>query len=305
MQKANMSFLKIKDQYLNFIKQQEVMGEPFQDKIGQLNNFYIPISDFIYKKHKKNKKTLIIGLAGGQGSGKSTIAKILKIILKKKYKLNVINFSIDDYYKTLKDRKLMSKKINKLFLIRGVPGTHDIDLIKNHLNILKKKFLTKIKIPKFDKSKDDRVSKNKWIKINKKQDIVIFEGWCVGATSQNDKILKKPINNLEKFEDDKFTWRKKVNNELKTRYKKTFNLIDIFIFLQVPSFKHVYKWRLLQEKKLKIKSKGKKIMNNSQIKNFIMYYERITKNMIKIFSRKANIVIKLDKKHRLNQLKFN
>ena len=165
MQKANMSFLKIKDQYLNFIKQQEVMGEPFQDKIGQLNNFYIPISDFIYKKHKKNKKTLIIGLAGGQGSGKSTIAKILKIILKKKYKLNVINFSIDDYYKTLKDRKLMSKKINKLFLIRGVPGTHDIDLIKNHLNILKKKFLTKIKIPKFDKSKDDRVSKNKWIKI--------------------------------------------------------------------------------------------------------------------------------------------
>ena len=300
-----MSFLKIKDQYLNFIKQQEVMGEPFQDKIGQLNNFYIPISDFIYKKHKKNKKTLIIGLAGGQGSGKSTIAKILKIILKKKYKLNVINFSIDDYYKTLKDRKLMSKKINKLFLTRGVPGTHDIDLIKNHLSILKKKFLTKIKIPKFDKSKDDRVSKNKWIKINKKQDIVIFEGWCVGATSQNDKILKKPINNLEKFEDDKFTWRKKVNNELKTRYKKTFNLIDIFIFLQVPSFKHVYKWRLLQEKKLKLKSKGKKIMNNSQIKNFIMYYERITKNMIKIFSRKANIVIKLDKKHKLNQLKFN
>ena len=300
-----MSFLKIKDQYLNFIKQQEVMGEPFQDKIGQLNNFYIPISDFIYKKHKKNKKTLIIGLAGGQGSGKSTIAKILKIILKKKYKLNVINFSIDDYYKTLKDRKLMSKKINKLFLTRGVPGTHDIDLIKNHLSILKKKFLTKIKIPKFDKSKDDRVSKNKWIKINKKQDIVIFEGWCVGATSQNDKILKKPINNLEKFEDDKFTWRKKVNNELKTRYKKTFNLIDIFIFLQVPSFKHVYKWRLLQEKKLKLKSKGKKIMKNSQIKNLIMYYERMTKNMIKIFSRKANIVIKLDKKHKLNQLKFN
>ena len=77
MQKANMSFLKIKDQYLNFIKQQEVMGEPFQDKIGQLNNFYIPISDFIYKKHKKNKKTLIIGLAGGQGSGKSTIAKMI------------------------------------------------------------------------------------------------------------------------------------------------------------------------------------------------------------------------------------
>ena len=83
MQEANMSFLKIKDHYLTFIKNQEVMGEPFQNKIGQLNNFYIPICDFIYKKYKKNKTALIIGLAGGQGSGKSTIAKILKIILKK------------------------------------------------------------------------------------------------------------------------------------------------------------------------------------------------------------------------------
>ena len=32
---------KIKNKYLKFIKSQEVLSEPFRDKIGQLNNFYL------------------------------------------------------------------------------------------------------------------------------------------------------------------------------------------------------------------------------------------------------------------------
>ena len=50
---------------------------------------------------------------------------IIKIVLKKGFDLNTIIFSIDDFYKTLKERKIMSQKISKLFLTRGVPGTHD------------------------------------------------------------------------------------------------------------------------------------------------------------------------------------
>ena len=93
------------------------------------------------------------------------------------------------------------------------------------------------------------------------------------------KNLKKPINVLEKKEDKNLTWRKKVNNELRLKYKKIFNKIDLLIYLKVPSFKYVFKWRLLQEKKLKKKSKGKKIMSNIQVKKFVMYYERVTKHM--------------------------
>ena len=40
------------------------------------------------------------------------------IILKEKYNLNTVIFSIDDFYKTLKERKAMSKKINPLFFNR-------------------------------------------------------------------------------------------------------------------------------------------------------------------------------------------
>ena len=160
-------------------------------------------------------------------------------------------------------------------------------------------------IPKFDKSTDDRLQKKKWLKVKKKPNIVIFEGWCVGAIAQKNKDLKFPINKLEKQKDNKKVWRKKVNFELKKDYKKIFNLIDKLIFLKVPSFKYVLKWRLLQEKKLRITSKGNKTMTDKQIKNFVMYYERLTKHMLKTLPKKANIVISIDEKHRLKSIKFN
>ena len=66
----------------------------------------------------------------------------------------------------------------------------------------------------------------------------------------------------------------------------------------------MYKWRLLQEKKLKAASKGKKIMNSEQVKKFIMYYERITKHMLKTLPKTADTVISIDIKHRLKSIKF-
>ena len=294
---------EVKKKYLNFIKSQEVLSEPFRDKEGQLNDFYLPIAELIKKKFKK--KTSIIGLSGGQGSGKSTISKILKIILKEKYNLETAIFSIDDFYKTLKQRKEMAKVVHPLFCIRGVPGTHDTRLLLDCIKRLRKKNFRKVMIPKFDKSIDNRLPKKKWQVIKKKPDVIIFEGWCVGATPQRNKDLIKPINLLEKVKDKKKIWRKKVNNELKIKYKKIFNFIDLIIFLKVPSFKHVFKWRLLQENKLKLSSKGKKIMSLKEIKNFVMHYERLTKHMLKNMSKKANSVIKIDNQHRLKSIKLN
>ena len=86
----------------------------------------------------KKKKTKVIGLTGGQGTGKSTISNILKIILKEAYNLETVIFSIDDFYKTLQERKKMSKKISNLFLTRGVPGTHDTKMLFKCIKNLKK-----------------------------------------------------------------------------------------------------------------------------------------------------------------------
>ena len=305
MEERRFNYQKVKKKYLNFLSSQEIMSEPFRDKLGQLNNFYLPISKMIKDEHIKKKKTNIIGLTGGQGTGKSTISNILKIILKEAYKLETVIFSIDDFYKTLNERKRMSKKISNLFLTRGVPGTHDTKMLLKCIKKLKSKNFKKINIPKFDKSIDDRLQKNKWLKVEKKPNIVIFEGWCVGAKAQKNKHLNSPINKLEKHKDSKKIWRRRINSELKKDYKKIFGLIDKLIFLKVPSFKYVFKWRILQEKKLRIASNGSRTMNDKQIENFVMYYERITKHMLKTLPKKADTVISIDKKHRLKSIKFN
>ena len=84
----------------------------------------------------------------------------------------------------------MSKKVHQLFLTRGVPGTHDLNLLMKTIKKLKEKKFKTVFIPKFDKSSDDRFKKNKWQKIKKRPDIIIFEGWCVGARHQKDSELK-------------------------------------------------------------------------------------------------------------------
>ena len=305
MEDRRFNYHKVKKKYLKFLASQEVASEPFRDKLGQLNKFYLPISKMIAEDYLKKKKTKVIGLSGGQGTGKSTISSILKIILKEFYKLDTLIFSIDDFYKTLNERKKISNKISKLFLTRGVPGTHDTKMLLQCINNLKNNSFKRMNIPKFDKSIDDRCAKNKWFKVKKKPNIVIFEGWCVGATAQKNKDLNIPINKLEKHKDNKRIWRQKINSELKKDYNKIFNLIDKLIFLKVPSFKYVFKWRLLQEKKLRITGKGNKTMNDKQIENFVMYYERITKHMLKTLPKTADAVISIDEKHRLKSIKFN
>ena len=68
--------------------------------------------------------------------------------------------------------------------------------------------INKLKLPNFNKAIDDRFPKKKWNKINKRPDVIIFEGWCVGARAEANKILKKSINSLEKANDQKLIWRK-------------------------------------------------------------------------------------------------
>jgi len=265
------------------------------------NRIYSKLADYIFLKKNSLPHPLIVGISGGQGSGKTTFVEFLKKILELKYDLKCYSISIDDIYKTKKDRFLLSKRKHKLFFTRGVPGTHNTKYLINYFKNLKdlkagKKIFT---IPKFNKASDDRLSKKHWYRFSNKCDIILFEGWCVGAIAENNKsILEKPINNLEKVEDRHCVWRKLVNNHLKKDYKILYSFIDFMIYLKAPSFKKVLEWRTLQEKKLsKFKKKKNLIMNNSQLKRFVMFYERITQHMFKHMPKSADIVISINFQH--------
>ena len=305
MRKTEDCFLKVKNDYLRFLNREKIFDKSTALKISSLRKTYIPMSFWIENKYKKKGSTLFLGFSGGQGSGKTTATGILKIILKKFFKRRIHVSSIDDFYKTLEDRNKMSYVIHPLFKTRGVPGTHDINLIKNFFSLIKKKKFKKIKLPKFDKSIDDRLKKKYWFNIEDRPEIVMLEGWCVGAQPQSNSLIKKPINILEKYEDQDLIWRKYVNQKLKKEYKKLFAMIDYYIFMKIPNFNMVFKWRLLQENKLRKRSHSKKkIMSYNEIKRFIMFYERITLQMIKDLCKSASVIILLKKNHEIKKVLF-
>ena len=305
MRSVNECFDKVKEDYFKFLNKEKILGKSKAEKIKSLKKIYIPISFWIENKYKKKGETLILGFSGGQGSGKTTVTGILKIILKKFFKRRIHVSSIDNFYKTLEDRNKISNKIHPLLKTRGVPGTHDINLVKNFFNIIRKKKFKKIKLPKFEKAMDNRLGKKYWFNIKQKPEIIILEGWCVGARPQPNSLIKRPINILEKYEDKDLKWRQYVNEKIKKEYKKLFVMIDHLIFMKIPNFKVVFKWRLLQEKKLKKNSYSKKkIMSYNEIKRFIMFYERITLQMMKDLSKSASVLMLLKKNHDVRKIVF-
>jgi len=306
MQQVNDCFIKVKKSCLRFISSQETKRDKFKNKDRMIKSFLIPVSFWIAKKVDK-KQPLIIGLAGGQGSGKTTVSSILTLILKKYFKLNVFKVSIDDFYKTRKDRKLLSKSKHPLLMTRGVPGTHDIDLILSFFKKIKEKNFKSLKIPTFNKAIDNRSPKILWYKIKSKPDVIIFEGWCVGARAQTTTQLKKSINSLEKVHDQSNKWRTYVNNHLKNKYKILFNQLDGLLYLKAKNFNLLKEWRLKQERKLLIQTKNKKnlkIMSSGDIINFMQTYQRITQQMFKDALKSSSIIMSLNSNHQIEKIKF-
>tara|TARA_B100000989_G_scaffold283097_1_gene248711 strand:+ start:1111 stop:2037 length:927 start_codon:yes stop_codon:yes gene_type:complete len=305
MRKYSDCFEKVKNRCFNFISSQETKNEKFKNKEKMVKSFLIPICFWIFK-NKPINKTYIIGLAGGQGTGKTTISSLIKLILSIYFKLNVFKVSIDDFYKTRKERLRLSKSKHPLLLTRGVPGTHDIDMMNKFFQNVKKKKFKSMLIPKFDKSIDDRCNRKLWYKVKKKPDILILEGWCVGAKPEKKNTLNRSINKLEMNFDSKKKWRSYVNDQLKNKYAKLFDQLHSLLYLKAKNFAVLKYWRIKQERKLKLKNKRKnnKIMSNLEVLNFMMTYQRITQNMFKIAPKHSSIIIDLNDRHQIKRVKF-
>ena len=301
MQQISVCFNKVKKDCLRFIKSQEISTEKFQGKERMLKLFLIPMCFWIAGKIR-NKKPYFVGLAGGQGTGKTTVSSLVKIILEKYFKLKVFKISIDDFYKTRKERNSLSKRIHPMLMTRGVPGTHDINMMLSFFKKTKNKNFKKMILPSFNKAIDDRFSKKYWYKINQKPDVIIFEGWCVGAKAELNKTLKKPINSIEKINDKKLVWRKYVNLQLRNKYKELYSQLNCMVYLKAKNFNMLQKWRLKQERKLRLKTKkvsSHKIMSKKNVINFMQTYQRITENMFKNTPKYASIVINLNSNHQI------
>ena len=189
-----------------------------------------------------------------------------------------------------------------MLLTRGVPGTHDINMMLKFFKKVKSKKFKRLKLPTFNKAIDDRYNKKYWYDLKKKPDVIIFEGWCVGAKPEGNNTLNKTINLMEKNKDKKRIWRKYVNQQLKSKYKKLYSQLNCLIYLKAKNFSLLQKWRLKQERKLLVNNKKNsklKIMNKEDVLSFMQTYQRITQNMFKNMPQYASIIINLNSNHQI------
>lgn len=269
---------------------------------------YLPFAEWLEAQLARHKGSgFVLGINGAQGTGKSTLAALLREYLEQEHGRRVVILSIDDLYLTLAEREALGRDVHPLLRTRGVPGTHDVALGLSIIEQLKTlKAGDSVQVPRFDKSRDDRYPPAEWSTISGPVDLIIFEGWCVASQAVPETELKKPVNELESAQDKDGRWRSYVNDRLATDYKRLFACLDALLFLQVPDFGAVRRWRIEQEHKLRQRSdvNANAIMSDAEVASFIRYYERITRNNIDVLPTLANAVIRLNDNHQPVSLNF-
>jgi D-glycerate 3-kinase len=241
-----------------------------------------------------------VGICGTQASGKSTLTAVTARLLETRG-LSVAVLSLDDLYLTRAERARLAAEIHPLFATRGVPGTHDVALGLRVLDALKG--AGEVALPSFDKAADDRRPQADWAFVQAPVDVVLLEGWCVGARPQPDAALAEPINDLEREEDPDGVWRTYANAALAGPYQALFGRLDLFVLLQAPSFEVVLDWRREQERKLRERlaregSEASNAMGDEAVSRFIAHYERITRWILREAPGRADIVVRLDAERR-------
>jgi D-glycerate 3-kinase len=235
------------------------------------------------------RRPFVLGLCGAQGSGKSTLAAALATRLRAEG-IGCVTLSLDDLYKTRAARQQMARKIHPLFATRGVPGTHDLALAFTLLDALEHRRAGRV--PRFDKACDDRFPEQEWDDAPADTQVLILEGWCIGARPQEEAALDAPINALERDDDPDGVWRRYANAALAGDYQRLFARIDLLVLLAAPGFQVVLDWRMEQEKELRAEGRGG--MTDEDIARFIQHYERLTRHILAEMPAYAGLVIALN-----------
>jgi D-glycerate 3-kinase len=242
----------------------------------------------------------VVGLCGPQGAGKSTIAAALMRLIEDQGRSAAV-LSLDDLYLGRAERARLAEAVHSLLAVRGPPGTHDVAAGMAVLDALGRP--GEVALPRFDKAADAPRPRTDWPVVRAAVDVVLFEGWCVGARPQPAQALAAPINDLERRQDPDGAWRRYVNAVLAGPYQALFSRIGLLILLQAPGFAVVAGWRAEQEAKLRARLEAAgagpgATMSEAQVAVFVQHYERITRHVLSEGAAWADVVVRLDQHRR-------
>ncbi|QKG70687.1 kinase [Erythrobacter mangrovi] len=238
--------------------------------------------DAIATRRRRAGHAVLVGIAGAQGSGKTTLVRRLAEQLEQRG-LPTAVLSLDDFYLTKAERAGLAQSVHPLCVTRGVPGTHDLRLLETALDALLGDGPT-VTLPSFDKASDDRGEPRS---VAPPFEVILLEGWCIGAKPQDWDALNEPINALERDEDPDGVWRRWANDQLAGGYATLFARLDLRIFLKAPDFAVVETWRAEQEAAL-----ADRAMDRTSLGRFVAHYQRISCAMLA--QAPAELVVALD-----------
>ena len=228
-----------------------------------------------------------VGIGGGQGAGKSTLGRLL-MQAGELSGLRTCVLGIDDFYLPQADRLALGQQVHPLLATRGPPGTHDIALCHSVLDALP--YSREVAVPVFDKGRDDRTGTRT---VSGYVDVVVLEGWCVGARPSPPELLAKPVNSLEREQDPDSAWRNHINAALGAAYADLFKGLESLVYLQAPDMAAVRRWRLQQEGERPPEQR----MTAAEVDRFVQHYDRVTLAMMGDLPYRAGVVVALDQYH--------
>jgi D-glycerate 3-kinase len=266
---------------------------------AQLASVHIPVAAWLARAHAQRGRALIAGVAGAQGTGKSTICALLAHVLEVGFGLRAALLALDDLYLTRAQRAALARTQHPLLQTRGVPGTHDVELgVRTIDALLAARPGDSVRCPRFDKAADDRAPEATWPVVHGPLDVLLFEGWCVGAEPEPAADLAAPINALEREADRDGSFRQFVNAQLAGPYRALFQPIDVLLFLAAPDLSCVLAWRTQQEHALAARSpRAPQLMSDAQLARFVQHYERLTRHMLASIPARADVVLHLAPDH--------
>jgi D-glycerate 3-kinase len=235
-----------------------------------------------------------VGLAGGQGAGKSTLSRLIESAAAT-VGLRVCVLSLDDFYRSKAHRRELAMHVHPLLETRGPPGTHDMTRCREAIRRLGQE--CEVELPVFDKGLDDQSGTRR---IRGPYDVVLLEGWCVGAEAATEASLVDPINELERERDADGTWRRYVNAQLAGDYSQTWDALDYLVYLRVPDLAAVRRWRLQQESSRPADQR----LDSDAVDRFVQHYERITRSMMASLPDRADLTIDLAEDHSIATMAF-
>lgn len=264
--------------------------------VDLFDSVYRPVANWIVSTHDRRAAPLVIGINGAQGSGKSTFCALMEPILESAHDLRVVTLSIDDVYRTRDERQKLADAVHPLCAIRGVPGTHDMELANTLIDQLLGTDGT-VLIPRFDKATDDRKPPSAWDRVDAPIDIVLFEGWCVGCPELPN--WEAPYNHRERTEDPDGKWVRWSAACLDAMYTELFAKLDALIMIAVPSMATVRESRWRQEQRLwelhaksvRSPSQPAGLMSRDEVIDYVALFERYTEHMLQTLPARAEVLI--------------